>query len=162
MRLTSAIFDMDGVLLDSNYIWRDLGPNYLRSHGLEPEADLRRILQPLSMEDTAVYFRTHYRVPRTDAEIVHDLTDIIHDEYTLRAPAKAGAGRMLALLAEHGIPVYVATATDRALAERPCAATVCCSICRASSPAPKWVPARPAPKSMRRPSPASAAIRKDA
>lgn len=118
MRLLGAIFDMDGVLLDSNYIWRDLGPKYLRSHGLEPEEGLRRILQPLSMEDTAAYFRTYYRVPRTDAEIVQDLTGIIHDEYTLCAPAKAGAARMLALLAEHGIPMYVATASDRALAKK--------------------------------------------
>lgn len=117
MRLAAAIFDMDGVLLDSNYIWRDLGPNYLRSHGLEPEEGLRRILQPLSMEDTAVYFRTRYHIPRTDDQIVQDLTDIIRDEYTLRAPAKAGADRLLALLKAHGVPMYVATATDRVLAE---------------------------------------------
>ena len=51
MRLLGAIFDMDGVLLDSNYIWRDLGARYLRSHGKEPEADLRSLLQPLTMED---------------------------------------------------------------------------------------------------------------
>ena len=38
MRLLGAIFDMDGVLLDSNYIWRDLGSRYLRSQGKEPEA----------------------------------------------------------------------------------------------------------------------------
>ena len=32
-----AIFDLDGVLLDSMGIWNDLGARYLRSRGLMPE-----------------------------------------------------------------------------------------------------------------------------
>ena len=117
MRLLGAIFDMDGVLLDSNYIWRDLGARYLRSHGKEPEPGLRSILQPLTMADTAAYFRSHYQIPLTDAEIARGMTDIIHEEYTLRAPAKAGVEKFLSLLKMNGVTMYVATATDRPLAE---------------------------------------------
>lgn len=36
MRLQSAIFDMDGTLLDSMPIWRDLGTSVLRGLGIEP------------------------------------------------------------------------------------------------------------------------------
>ena len=36
MRLQSAIFDMDGTLLDSMYIWDDLGPGLLRRQGIQP------------------------------------------------------------------------------------------------------------------------------
>ena len=117
MRLLGAIFDMDGVLLDSNYIWRDLGSRYLRSHGKEPEADLRTRLQPMTMEDTAAYFRSHYQIPHTEAEIIRDMTDSIRDEYLFRAPAKAGVDKMLSLLKMSGVTMYVATATDRSLAE---------------------------------------------
>jgi HAD superfamily hydrolase (TIGR01509 family) len=117
MRLLGAIFDMDGVLLDSNYIWRDLGSRYLRSQGKEPEADLERFLQPMTMEDTAAYFRTHYQVARTEAEIVRDMTDSIREEYLFHAPAKPGVDKMLSLLKMSGVTMYVATATDRPLAE---------------------------------------------
>mgnify|MGYP000614200798 CR=1 FL=1 len=39
MRLQSAIFDMDGTLLDSMPIWRDLGTSVLRGLGIEPEPE---------------------------------------------------------------------------------------------------------------------------
>ena len=117
MRLLGAIFDLDGVLLDSNYIWRGLGARFLRRYGVEPEGDLRSVLKPLTMEDTAVYFRDHYQIPRTPAEIAQEMTDMIREEYTLHAPAKAGVGKVLSLLKMNGVTMYVATASDRALAE---------------------------------------------
>ena len=42
MRLQSAIFDMDGTLLDSMPIWRDLGTSVLRGLGIEPEPETER------------------------------------------------------------------------------------------------------------------------
>ena len=33
MRLQSAIFDMDGTLLDSMPTWRELGPSFLKEAG---------------------------------------------------------------------------------------------------------------------------------
>ena len=38
--IKGAIFDIDGVLLDSMIIWTDLGERYLRSIGKEPEEGL--------------------------------------------------------------------------------------------------------------------------
>ena len=117
MRLLGAIFDMDGVLLDSNYIWRDLGSRYLRNYGKEPEENLRSLLQPMTMEDTAIYFREHYRIPRTAKEIAQEMTDMIRAEYTQHVPAKEGVDKLLSLLKMSGVTMYVATATDRPLAE---------------------------------------------
>lgn len=46
MRLQSAIFDMDGTLLDSMHIWRDIGPRMLRARGITPAPDLGERLNP--------------------------------------------------------------------------------------------------------------------
>ena len=45
MRLQSAIFDMDGTLLDSMPIWRDLGTSVLRGLGIEPEPETDEMLK---------------------------------------------------------------------------------------------------------------------
>ena len=39
-----AIFDLDGVVLDSMSIWNDLGARYLRRLGVAPEPGLNEIL----------------------------------------------------------------------------------------------------------------------
>ena len=41
MRLQSAIFDMDGTLLDSMFAWDNLATRMLRSLGYDPEPDLQ-------------------------------------------------------------------------------------------------------------------------
>ena len=45
MRLQSAIFDMDGTLLDSMPTWRELGSTFLKEAGISatPEQDLSLI-----------------------------------------------------------------------------------------------------------------------
>ena len=40
----AAVFDLDGVLLDSMGIWNDLGARYLRSLGVPQEAALNDFL----------------------------------------------------------------------------------------------------------------------
>lgn len=58
--IRSAIFDLDGVVLDSMSIWRDLGARYLLHRGLTPEPGLGELLFSMSMEQGADYLRTHY------------------------------------------------------------------------------------------------------
>lgn len=117
MRLLGAIFDMDGVLLDSTYIWNGLGARYLRSYGIEPEENLGAKLRVMRMSDVAAYFRSQYQIPRTEAEIIQELNDSVDQEYLDIAPAKPEADKFLALLKMNGVTMYVATATERHLAE---------------------------------------------
>ena len=42
--IKGAIFDVDGTLLDSMGIWKDVGVRYLNSIGVEAEPDLGTIL----------------------------------------------------------------------------------------------------------------------
>ena len=61
--IRAAIFDLDGVVLDSMSIWRDLGARYLLHRGLTPEPGLGELLFSMSMEQGADYLRTHYPLP---------------------------------------------------------------------------------------------------
>ena len=60
MRLQSAIFDMDGTLLDSMPIWRDLGTSVLRGLGIEPEPETDEMLKTLSLRHGIAYCKEHH------------------------------------------------------------------------------------------------------
>ena len=55
--ICGAIFDLDGVLLDSMAVWNDLGVRYLQKRGIQPEAGLSQILFSMSMEQGAEALR---------------------------------------------------------------------------------------------------------
>lgn len=61
--IRAAVFDLDGVVLDSMSIWKDLGSRYLLRRGLTPKPGLGELLFAMSMEQGADYLRTHYPLP---------------------------------------------------------------------------------------------------
>ena len=91
----AAVFDLDGVLLDSMGIWNDLGARYLRSLGVTPEEELNEILFSMSMEQGAEYLHTHYALPQSAAEVGAGIADMLRDFYFYEVPAKDGAAALL-------------------------------------------------------------------
>ena len=47
--IKSAIFDVDGTLLDSMFIWDTLGETYLRSIGYTPKENLNETFKNMSL-----------------------------------------------------------------------------------------------------------------
>lgn len=117
MRLRSAIFDMDGTLLDSMHIWDHLGADMLISLGYTPRPDLEEHLKVLTLRQGAAYCRETYGIPQSVEEIVQMLEDRVRDFYYNEVTAKPGVKPFLSLLKMEGVDMYVATATDRHLAE---------------------------------------------
>ena len=111
--IRGAIFDLDGVLLDSMGIWNDLGARYLRAQGITPEPGLNAILFAMSMEQGAAYLKAHYPLPQSEAEIGDGIAGMVADYYFYEVPAKPGAAALLAFLAERNIPMAAATSSPR-------------------------------------------------
>ena len=117
MRLQSAIFDMDGTLLDSMGMWHSLGERFLRSQGLEPRERFWEDVRPATLLEGAAYYKKAYALPQTPEEIVALMEKQVEDFYTTQVRAKPGAEKFLSLLKMEGVWMYVATATARPLAE---------------------------------------------
>ncbi len=111
--IRGAVFDLDGVLLDSMGIWKDLGSRYLRSLGLHPEPGLDSILFSMSMEQGAAYVKSHYSVPLREDEILTGLQKMLEDFYFNEVPAKPGAAGVLQWLSAREIPAAAATSSPR-------------------------------------------------
>ncbi len=117
MRLQSAIFDMDGTLLDSMGMWRTLGSVLAQNHGAVPPPDLDRRVASLGLWEGTAYCKNICGLPGTVEELVSEIWGQIEEFYQHQVQPKPGLIKFLSLLKMEGVWMYVATATDRPLAE---------------------------------------------
>ena len=111
--IKGAIFDVDGVLLDSMGIWDDLGARYLRSLGRIPEEGLNKILFSMSMEQGAEYLNEHYGLNKSVKETVDGIGKMLEDYYFYEVLLKPGAKEILEFLKSKSIKMAAATSSPR-------------------------------------------------
>jgi len=113
------IFDMDGTILDSMHVWENLGANFLKKHGKEPEDDLNEQTRGMSVNDTAKYILDRYGIENvTIEEFLKEIFSEVEQEYFYTLPLKDGVLEVLRLCADKGIKLCVATANERFVTER--------------------------------------------
>lgn len=111
--IKGAIFDVDGTLLDSMGIWKDVGVRYLNSIGVEAEPDLGTILFTMSIQEGAEYIKEHYHLSQETNEIEQSVLDIISDYYKETAPLKSGAVELLEKLRNSNISMTIASSNNK-------------------------------------------------
>ncbi|SDJ05296.1 haloacid dehalogenase superfamily, subfamily IA, variant 3 with third motif having DD or ED [Lachnospiraceae bacterium G41] len=116
--IKGAIFDVDGVLLDSMGIWDDLGARYLRSLDKIPEEGLNKILFSMSMEQGAEYLNEHYGLNKSVKETVEGIGMMLEDYYFYEVLLKPGAKEVLEFLKSKNIKMAAATSSPRTHIEK--------------------------------------------
>ena len=111
--IQGIIFDFDGTLFDSMFIWDTAGEVYLRSIGKEPEDDLQKILKPMSLLQSAEYVREKYHIPLSVEEIMDGVNRTVEGFYFHTVEPKPGVIDFLEELHRRNIKMCIATATDR-------------------------------------------------
>ena len=117
MRLQSAIFDLDGTLLDSMHAWDDVSPAIVRALGVEPEADLADKVRDLTPQGRAQYCKETYGLSQSVDELLAMAGARMAEFYRSEVQLKPGVQKFLSLLKMEGVWMYVATNTDRRLVE---------------------------------------------
>ena len=111
--IQGIIFDFDGTLFDSMFIWDTAGESYLRSIGKEPKADLQKVLKPMSLLQSAEYIREGYQIPLSVEEIMDGVNRTVENFYFHKVEPKPGVITFLEELHRRNIKMCIATATDR-------------------------------------------------
>ena len=113
MKIKCAIFDFDGTLFDSMFLWDSVGEIYLRSLGKEPKPSMREDVRPLSLYQSACYFRKEYDLSISPEEIMAGINGTVEHFYLHEVLPKPGVVAFLEQMKQAGIPMGIATASDR-------------------------------------------------
>lgn len=113
----AMIFDLDGTLVDSMWMWYDIDVEYLGRFGITIPDGLQADIEGMSFSETAVYFKERFRIPDSLDKIKEDWNQMAWDKYTHEVPMKEGAAEFIKACRERGILLGIATSNSRELVE---------------------------------------------
>lgn len=113
--IKAIIFDLDGTLVDSMGIWRDIDIEYLGRFGMELPDDLQSCLEGKCFHDTAIYMKDRFDLPDPLEVIEKDWNDMAEDKYCNCIPIKDGIPKLLSFAKDKGMKLGIATSNSRHL-----------------------------------------------
>ena len=113
--IEGAIFDLDGTLLDSSWVWEKVDEKFLGDRGFEVPDDYVDEISPLGAERAAVYTIERFGLNENKDDIVKEWIEMAKQEYATEVVCKPYAKEFLEELHKLNIKMAVATSSDREL-----------------------------------------------
>lgn len=113
----AIIFDLDGTLVDSMWLWKDIDIEYLSRFGIAYNEKLQSEIEGKSFTETAIYFKENFGITDTIEKIKNDWNEMAYLKYKEQVLLKTGALEFLKLLKEKGKKLGIATSNSTQLTE---------------------------------------------
>ncbi|MEI6620848.1 MAG: HAD family phosphatase [Actinomycetes bacterium] len=118
----AVVFDLDGVLIDSEELWDEVRRSLAADNGLTWLPEATRAMQGMSTPEWAAYLTGTVGIPGTDAGVADLVISRLARLYEQRLPLLPGAVEAVAALAEHW-PLALASSSPRRLIDSVLAAS---------------------------------------
>lgn len=116
-KVKAVIFDLDGTLVDSMWVWHDIDVEYLGRFGLSLPEDYQSCIEGMSFTETAVYTKERFAIPDSLEQMMKDWNDMAWEFYLHKVPLKTGVMEFLQNLKSRGIKMGIATSNSRELVD---------------------------------------------
>ena len=80
--IQGAIFDMDGTLVDSMWLWEDIDKKYLNKKNISFTVELKNTLQNMTLDEAARYLKNSFNLTESIPEIQKEWYNMLLDEYS--------------------------------------------------------------------------------
>ena len=71
-QIDAVLFDLDGTLIDSMWMWESIDIEYLKRFGLTCPKDLQPSIEGMSFSETAIYFKERFHISDPIEKIKRD------------------------------------------------------------------------------------------
>lgn len=115
--MKAVIFDLDGSLVDSMWIWKQIDIDYLGRFGYDLPPTLQEEIGGMSFYETAVYIKKRFDLPCALEEMMQDWNDMAWEKYMHEVPLKKGIPEFLAECKRRGIKLGIASSNSRELVD---------------------------------------------
>lgn len=115
--IKAAIFDLDGTLVDSMWVWEKIDYDYLKERGYSVPLDIKDKITHLSFEETAIYFKKTFNLDDSLDDIMNEWNTMAYIHYAENVKLKEGALDFLNKLKSSGIKIGLATSNSIPLLE---------------------------------------------
>lgn len=112
-----VVFDMDGILLDSEAAWTRAETRLFARYGRTYGAEEKRLLIGGSLEDTAGHMERLLGRPGGSSDLLHELLELAAEEFAGPVEPMAGALELVGELRDLGRPMAVASNSERRLVD---------------------------------------------
>lgn len=108
----AVIFDLDGTLVDSMWVWSQIDKDFLSQYGKKVDKNMDKELEGKSFTETAIFFKEYFDLSLTIEEIKACWNKMAWDYYTKSVPLKEGAKAFLEWLKAQEIKMGIATSNS--------------------------------------------------
>ncbi|MCQ2438005.1 MAG: HAD family phosphatase, partial [Clostridia bacterium] len=106
----AAIFDLDGTLLDSMYVWSKVDEVFFGRRGMAVPPTYGSEVAGMSYRETAEFTVRKYMPNERWQDLIEEWTRLSEEEYALRVPLKKGSYAYLRMLKREGVRLAIASA----------------------------------------------------